>query len=328
MCPQRCWSVKNTMTFGLRVGAELMFGWLLSKCALRLHIRAGRYCPASTSARNPYETAMPEDRLNCIAWREDCPAIRNVLRRVREPCRSRREPCCRRASPCAMCQTLSLPAMVKPSNCRPLTTSARATWLKCRRILFLSTFLKVYAVAGELDSLAVGVRQRPEREAFYRLRPACSWDGYCRGSPTSMMTAIPALSIDCAVRRCASRNSAHALSTGTSPSRVIIGQLYDDEGEVLRAPTRAPVGDHRRQQFHVLVCAAGVGLALVPDGSAYTERNQRRDHPVIQVRRVVLRERVHGFARTAGRALGRGFALLVQFFPFGHFFSVGLAGQF
>ena len=63
--------------------------------------------------------------------------------------------------------------------------------------------------------------------------------------------------------------------------RVPRGELHAQEWEVV-APLLTPVLDHRLEQRAVLVGAAGVGFALIPDGTLEGERVQRVDHCVVE----------------------------------------------
>jgi hypothetical protein len=60
------------------------------------------------------------------------------------------------------------------------------------------------------------------------------------------------------------------------------------EGKFACSKGRSPTVDHGRKQSCVLVPPANIGFTLVPDHTFELERNQRRDHPVIKIRRPVV----------------------------------------
>ena len=71
--------------------------------------------------------------------------------------------------------------------------------------------------------------------------------------------------------------------------------LDEEEREITLAEALAPVGDHGGEELAVLGRAADVRLALVPDRALNLERNQRRNHAVVEL---------GGFPGRPARALG------------------------
>ncbi len=63
---------------------------------------------------------------------------------------------------------------------------------------------------------------------------------------------------------------------------VVVGELYDEEGEVAQAPGCAPVLDEGGKKGLVFGKALGVCFALVPDGAADGEVNDGENHAVVE----------------------------------------------
>ena len=83
-------------------------------------------------------------------------------------------------------------------------------------------------------------------------------------------------------------------------------ELHAEKSEVADAPVAPPVGDHVGVEGAVFVRAAGVGFALVPDGAANAEGDDRRDHRVVEFGRfpVGAAGRTTGGFLPLGRELG------------------------
>src|ERR1041384_4472788 len=69
--------------------------------------------------------------------------------------------------------------------------------------------------------------------------------------------------------------------------RMPVRKLHKVERKLM-PPRTAPVANHDRKQRAILISASGITLALVPDRATYRERNERRNHRVIEHTRIVL----------------------------------------
>ena len=67
-----------------------------------------------------------------------------------------------------------------------------------------------------------------------------------------------------------------------------VGKLDPVEGEVTNAPLVSPGLDHEGEEVSVLVGAAGVRLALVPDGASDAVADGGLEHAVVDVARAVV----------------------------------------
>src|ERR1041385_716485 len=68
-------------------------------------------------------------------------------------------------------------------------------------------------------------------------------------------------------------------------------ELDGEEREVTLAPILAPVADHVGEEPAILLGAAGVGLALIPDRALDRVGDERRDHAVVEFGRLPRRTR-------------------------------------
>ena len=101
-------------------------------------------------------------------------------------------------------------------------------------------------------------------------------------SPMSMITACPVFGRLCVIVW-ASRSSAQSLSPGARLLGREVGQLHPVEREIALLPRVAPGLDHQREQVPVLVGAARIRFALVPDRAADAVADHRLEHAVVEV---------------------------------------------
>jgi hypothetical protein len=93
-----------------------------------------------------------------------------------------------------------------------------------------------------------------------------------------MVTMSPARGSASATAAWASRSSGQLPPPGVGSEK--FGELDDPEGHVRLAEGFAPVADHGGQEPGVLLGAADIGLALVPDGAGDGVRGDRSEHGV------------------------------------------------
>src|SRR5262245_47134360 len=64
------------------------------------------------------------------------------------------------------------------------------------------------------------------------------------------------------------------------------------------SPSSSPITNHGRKKRAVLIGTSGVTLALIPDGTANREWNERRKHRVVKHTRIVLISHSDSFGTT------------------------------
>ncbi len=175
-------------------------------------------------------------------------------------------------------------------------------------------FVRGVERARLLQLQTVGVRQRPAREPEPHVELV------------ARVYVVGVADVDgdghAGVRRGAHRERLRLAQLGplavnrVPRARLPVGELHEVEGEVAEVPGRAPVADHGGEEGAVLLGAAGVRLALIPDGAADGVGRERREHRVVEDGGAVLVRRARGLRLARPVYLSGGRRRLLFIKPF------------